>query len=351
MEKPKFTTLDGMRGFAALAVAVLHYGTDIADKHQLFRNGTMTVDLFFVLSGFVIAHAYEPRFAAGMSNMRYILLRLIRFYPMYLAGTLISIATELALIRFGYFKHPMSSATFWSRVMFAISFVPIIWPSVSFYPFNFPAWSLFLELLGNLAHKLAFRRLNTTAILIVMALCFAVAAVAPDYKDTGINSMVCYVSRIGFSFFAGVLTYRFWSRLTFRPRLPPWLFIAALWAAFSFELGPALYLVFPVLIYFGASVEPTGMTRRVFRFFGDASYSIYMLHFPLMHLADFALPKLTKMPLEAFSPWIMAPLLLATILVATIFDKLYDGPLRSWLTLLLRRKAAPVGESAMALAR
>ena len=347
MDKPKFMTLDGMRGFAALAVAVFHYGTDISNGHQLFRNGPMTVDLFFVLSGFVLAHAYEPRFAAGMSTTRYMLQRLIRFYPMYLAGTLISIAVEYALIKLGYYKHPMAAATFWLRAVMAVSFLPIIWPGVEFYPFNFPAWSLFLELIGNLAHRLAFFRLNTKALLIVMAVSFVVAAVAPDYRDTGISSMVCYVSRIGFSFFAGILTYRVWKASTFRPQLPPWLFIAALWAAFSFELGPALYLIFPVLIYFGACVEPKGVTRRVFKLLGDASFSVYMLHYPLMRAADIVLPRFPKLHLAEFSPWIMPPLLIGTLLAAAIFDKFYDVPVRAWLMSLLRKKSAPIGQAAL----
>jgi peptidoglycan/LPS O-acetylase OafA/YrhL len=53
----------------------------------------LAVDFFFILSGFVLAHAYEDRLLAEMTPTQFLCLRLIRLYPLYLIGTLIGIAT------------------------------------------------------------------------------------------------------------------------------------------------------------------------------------------------------------------------------------------------------------------
>jgi PAB1-binding protein PBP1 len=62
----QFATLDGMRGVGAVLV-VMGHGAIFFGGINLTGGGPALVDAFFVLSGFVIAYAYEPRFAAGMN--------------------------------------------------------------------------------------------------------------------------------------------------------------------------------------------------------------------------------------------------------------------------------------------
>ncbi|NJR13661.1 MAG: acyltransferase [Phyllobacteriaceae bacterium] len=74
MKRQVFHVLDGMRGVAALAVVERHkpdflFGTALPASY-------LAVDLFFMLSGFVIAHAYEQRLRDGLSVVRFTLLRL-----------------------------------------------------------------------------------------------------------------------------------------------------------------------------------------------------------------------------------------------------------------------------------
>lgn len=57
--KYRFDTLDAMRGVAALIV-VVHHAHSLWGR-QLVPAGYLAVDLFFVLSGFVIANAYERK--------------------------------------------------------------------------------------------------------------------------------------------------------------------------------------------------------------------------------------------------------------------------------------------------
>ena len=82
-EKRFFSGLDGLRGMAALFVAMRH----ISFFHNLgVHGGYLAVDLFFVLSGFVIANAYEARLASGLSAKRFLALRYVRLWPVYAAG-------------------------------------------------------------------------------------------------------------------------------------------------------------------------------------------------------------------------------------------------------------------------
>ena len=89
-----FVVLDGMR-VAAMAVVTYHVDLDFGEP-RWFPSAYLAVDLFFVLSGFVLAHAYEHRFASGMTTWQFMLLRLIEFYPFYLLALFVPLTSLLA---------------------------------------------------------------------------------------------------------------------------------------------------------------------------------------------------------------------------------------------------------------
>jgi peptidoglycan/LPS O-acetylase OafA/YrhL len=60
-----FYTIDGLRGIAALLVVCRHIVPLHGGKLN-FQSSYLAVEMFFLFSGFVIAHAYDKRFAAGM---------------------------------------------------------------------------------------------------------------------------------------------------------------------------------------------------------------------------------------------------------------------------------------------
>jgi peptidoglycan/LPS O-acetylase OafA/YrhL len=59
----RFHTLDGLRGVGALMVMAFHIGHSEALRYfgNHFYEGYLAVDLFYVLSGVVLADAYEAR--------------------------------------------------------------------------------------------------------------------------------------------------------------------------------------------------------------------------------------------------------------------------------------------------
>ena len=92
-DKQIFGTMNGLRGIAALAVVGYHFSLR-GPLH--LQNGFLAVDLFFVLSGFVIAYSYEKRLREGLPLKDFVLIRFIRLYLLYLLGTLFPIIAVVA---------------------------------------------------------------------------------------------------------------------------------------------------------------------------------------------------------------------------------------------------------------
>ena len=83
--KHRFGALDALRGIAALAVLAYHFRWFYSPEY-CFPGGYLAVDLFFLLSGFVIGHAYDEKIQGGMTSAIFIERRLIRFLPLLWLG-------------------------------------------------------------------------------------------------------------------------------------------------------------------------------------------------------------------------------------------------------------------------
>ncbi|MEY4784719.1 MAG: hypothetical protein RIR41_2654, partial [Pseudomonadota bacterium] len=92
--RERFLLLDGLRGVAAFAVILDHVPGGWLG--ELIPGRYLAVDFFFVLSGFVLAHAYGRGLEAGGSALDFMKARVIRLYPMYLLG--LAIALSLAVL-------------------------------------------------------------------------------------------------------------------------------------------------------------------------------------------------------------------------------------------------------------
>src|SRR5580698_4487580 len=94
--KPRYEVLDGLRGVAALSVFLFHFPDALVPNSQNpLLYSYLAVDFFFILSGFVLGHAYDarmsPKAAPGYRlNWRdFLTRRLIRLHPMLLVGVLL----------------------------------------------------------------------------------------------------------------------------------------------------------------------------------------------------------------------------------------------------------------------
>src|ERR1700723_4511178 len=92
--KSHYFLLDGLRGVASLMVVIFHTFEPFSHGNplkQIMNHGYLAVDFFFLLSGFVIAYAYDDRWSR-MTQWEFYKRRLIRLQPMVIMGSLIGAA-------------------------------------------------------------------------------------------------------------------------------------------------------------------------------------------------------------------------------------------------------------------
>src|SRR5277367_3045762 len=92
--KSHYEILDGLRGVASILVVAFHVFETYSGGNrfnQIINHGYLAVDFFFVLSGFVVAYAYDDRWGK-MTTWDFYKRRLIRLQPMVIMGSIIGAA-------------------------------------------------------------------------------------------------------------------------------------------------------------------------------------------------------------------------------------------------------------------
>lgn len=313
----RFATLDGLRGVAAICVMIFHAGS-LAPIPM--HGGYLAVDLFFGLSGFVLAHAYDERLRTGLGAREFFYRRLIRVYPMYLIGALLG-----ALLING------TAAT--------LLMIPAIGTSNMLYPGNVPMWSLAMELIVNVAFGLLAARLSLRSLICIVGLsglALAAATLRHNGIDMGAQWSEAHIGllRTVFSFTLGCGLYRL-HLLDGSPRRTTWLAaLLPLALAAALFLAPAdrgwwdsacIFAIFPALVWLGTRWELP--RSRLAIALGDLSFPLYCIHYPFIRVSSLSGAGMA---------------LLMTILVAGAWalDRALDRPLRRKLGLITERAFA-----------
>ncbi len=361
--KSHYQILDGLRGVAAIMVVIFHTFEAYADENrfkQIVNHGYLAVDFFFLLSGFVVAYAYDDRWidvGGRMSQWDFYKRRLIRLQPMVIAGSIIGAATFY--LQAGPVFPLIAATPVWKMLivmLIGMTMIPLTpghdirgWDEM--HPLNGPAWSLFFEYVANIAYALGLRKLSNKALgvlvtlfaaFLVQYLCFgprgdAIGGWAIDSKQLHIG-----FARLLFPFFGGILLMRLGKRIHIQhsflvcslmliaifalPRFggPTTLWINGLYESF------AIIVLFPLIVAIGAGDKHTGpRTAKVSKFLGDISYPIYITHYAWIYIyTEYVITKKTPAAQGAF--WGVI-LLLTAITVAYACLKLYDEPVRRYL--------------------
>lgn len=340
----RFLLLDGLRGVAAFAVILDHVPGGWLG--EVIPGRYLAVDFFFVLSGFVLAHAYGRGLEAGGSAFAFMRARLIRLYPMYLLG----LAIALSLVVLGAARGWLGPA--WTDILTVAALGLVFLPAPQtatyghgeLYPANPPAWSLLFELVANLVYGFVARLLSWR--ILVAALAVGAGAVAftiirhGDVRGPGWMwaHLDAGLARVMFDFFAGVAIYRL--RQTVKlPGLPWWAatgaFVAVIAAAptgvwrVAYDIAAALVLM-PALVTLASGSVVTGVAARMCAASGMLSYGVYVLHVPLLGVISTAAAVMGVHLGEG--PLLALAVALAAGLVGWIADRLYDRPVRRWLS-------------------
>ena len=311
--KKHYEILDGLRGVAALMVVCFHIFETFANGNrfnQIINHGYLAVDFFFLLSGFVVAYAYDDRWGK-MTQWDFYKRRLIRLQPMLIMGTIIG-----ALLF--YFQ---SSAAFgliattpvWKMLLVMLvgfTLIPLT-PAMDIrgwhemHPLNGPAWSLFFEYIANILYALIVRRFSKTLLAVFVALAAGLlinyAVFGPRGDVIGGWSFDDIQLNIGFTrmlypFFSGILLWRVGKLIhiknafgicslliaivLFMPRIGA---PNSIWMNGIYE-SVCIILVFPLIVSIGAGGTIHGkFAGKLCKFLGEISYPIYITHYALIY--------------------------------------------------------------------
>jgi peptidoglycan/LPS O-acetylase OafA/YrhL len=304
-QKPRFITLDALRGVGALTVMAGHSAAAFNSYGP--RHYYLAVDMFFVLSGFVIAHAYDSRFERGLTFRAFMKARVRRLYPIYLIGLVIAVACS--------FAGNVHNLTYGQRaISFALGLAGLPSPPfdawAALFPMNGPFWSLFFEFwVANIAYAVFWRQIQGRVLFgLVLISGIALLTAVFYFKNVDVGwtwpTFLGGAARVGFSFFAGVLLCRQHKRSGSTARgLPSWIFLAVAALVFAVPFHgvrkilhdvAAIFVVFPAIVYFGASA--IAKRPRIGAALGDVSYAIYAIHRPLLIPAALLLNALLGTP-------------------------------------------------------
>ena len=349
----RYPVLDALRGCAAIFVAQRHMAEDFWAGQGFFRT-YLAVDLFFLLSGFVIAAAYSNRLEAGkLTAKRFMLIRWIRLYPMFFLATILAILAVIPVVEAAASKggHVWAALCLTGVATFMV--LPSHWMGgISLFSLNGPFWSLFYELIINAAYACTAKILSNVR-LVVLILCALILVVALALEiDTGLDSgwgwawvhVFMGLARSMFGIGAGILLYRMRFRLIQAERVK---------VGFQAFLGIFIPLVTVILmstpsiggfdvlfdIFVCAVLFPLGVFLATFvnwtnRWFllvcnalGSISYPIYVLHIPVSGLIKAFVPFLGK------TYPVTAGLAILVFLMALSYaaEKVYEIPVRRWL--------------------
>ena len=350
--RAEIRALTGLRGVAATLVMIDHYmAVDFSRPFPwpLLPHGYVAVDMFMILSGFVLAMSYEARFAtlpAPEAAMLFFRLRIARLYPMYAAMTLAC----FVLCRLGWltFLSPDMSWAALGANLLAIQ--TWIWPGTSL---DGPGWSISAEWAANLLFPLLLpamlSRSPTRAmflvgvsciVLLVSALAFGTLFDVPARGVVNIISGPQALGRCVSEFVIGIYLWRVRSRNAWPRALRGDAVQLALVAGMGLLLlEPALDVAFVLLcalLILGLSFDNSALSRLLgsgpAHSLGVISYSIYIVHITLLPLRDVLAQSFATASVP--HSWISAVICTAALAIglAALCHTLIEMPAQRWLS-------------------
>lgn len=378
--KPRFEILDGLRGVAAMLVVVFHlfetYSSGPAD--QIINHGYLAVDFFFVLSGFVIGYAYDDRWGR-MSTWDFFKRRLIRLQPMVVLGTLIGAFWFYFGAAPGF---ELVMQTPWWKLLLIMILGCVMFPTPpsmdirgwkEINSLNGAQWSLLWEYIANILYALFVRRFSRVALGVMVALsAFLTIDLAMDLDVFGLLEVRSYarytviggfgltpdqiyigICRLLYPFFGGLLLYRLGKlRVNLKSGGMLWCSLAVAATLAVPHIGGATHqwinglycvviilFVYPAIVAAGAGSPLKGRkTTAVCKFLGLISYPLYITHYPMIYVQMNWAAHHADAPLGTHI-WVAVSIFVASIAVAYASVKVYDLPVRAWLSARFLRKS------------
>ena len=360
--------LTGLRIVAAMWVVLFHYRPPLwaasprlhDDMAPLFDAGAQGVDLFFILSGFVLTWNYLDRMGPALSargTLHFLWLRLSRVWPIYLVTMHLAALWVIVTLHVGSVPSPDAEK------LTAISYVrQLLMIQLWFEPFfdgtswDGPAWSISAEWLAYLLFGVlilaVFRiaRVSRTRTLLMLAV---FAALPPTVLLLGSGMLYTpwsWLPRIVAQFTAGALACAAVRRLRLSDagrRIAGYISVAlgvALVAGLYYynaypvagmvdsgALTAVLFLPLITALSVGTGSLPAVLSTRLMHYGGRISFSLYMIHEPVHTVWDWAVRQyhiilpMTQAKIAAVG------LIAAAIGAAILLYHLVEEPAQRWM--------------------
>ena len=342
---PQLDALTGIRGIAAWFVVLFHVRFSLATlvppgTVAMLGKGYLAVDLFFMLSGFVMWLNYGARLRqGGMGEVRaFWWRRFARIWPLHAAILTCLVPFALVLLATGRNggNYPFPELPLHYLLVQN-------WGFTQHLSWNHPAWSISTEMAAYilfpvLALGLPWERLRPPLLIGgAAALCLALHLLFALNGETGLGVRVEIfgLPRCLIEFSLGMVLCRFWQQCEGR-RVAAWL--AGAMGAGAIALGlyaalpetaflPAAFALLLLALALGQGPVSALLGSRPLRWLGDISYSTYLVHFPL-----FVLFKLLFVGPSLQLGWAGLAAFLALVLAASaLLYRLLEKPAQRWL--------------------
>jgi peptidoglycan/LPS O-acetylase OafA/YrhL len=355
--------LTGLRGVAATLVMLDHYAAiDFSYPFPLdmLPHMYLAVDMFMLLSGFILAMTYEDwlvSFPAGKGYRTFLLRRIARLYPLYAVTTVLC----FVLCRAGWLTFLNPDNSYGALVANLLAVQTWLWPGSSL---NGPAWSISAEWFANLVFPLLMPVILGRSLvlatwasgvafvgLVISAVMFGQLFDVPAGGAVNMISGPQALGRCVTEFVIGMYCWRLrsrllWTRILAENRVQLTLMLA-LGAMMQFTMLDSVFVVVCALLLIGLSFE-TSIFSSVLQssplsYLGKISYSIYLIHITLLPLRD----ELAQIFESRDVPghWTLAVLCsaLVALVLATLSWRYLERPAQGYLQRSLR--ARHVGQS------
>ncbi|WP_291764374.1 MULTISPECIES: acyltransferase [Maricaulis] len=339
-------SLTRMRFFAALWVVFYHWREpwviDIDATSQIFAMGRFGVDLFFILSGFVLTHVYVAAREEGRFNFgRFIIARFARIYPLHIATLaflgLVAIGAAQLGVPFEQDRFPLQDLPAHLLMVHAWGFAPN-------FGWNGPSWSISAEWFAYLAFPaylmVAVALKNRPLILLTLAVALFFVLDQVHLRFFG-ETLPMATERYGViriipEFLIGVGLYRLGQKWQL-PKPIARASLAVVVALYLFGSHIAvddrvLALLGAPLIFLLAELDRRAVTKTNHGFFvylGDVSYAIYMIHVPFFMVSFNLLQDVLGVIDETMSTSLFAALLMIMIGASAVTYQIIEKPART----------------------
>ncbi|HWY16999.1 MAG TPA: acyltransferase [Rhizomicrobium sp.] len=304
MTTKRFLGLDGLRGVCALTVLFYHC-SDFFHKGPIFLHGFLAVDMFFILSGFVIALTYEDSLRSGGLAFKFLFKRARRLLPTYWLAAVINIGIFLAIAVSGILFFEDSWWMVWLFIPLTTLFLipDYITPDGAIYPaMDGVTWSLFVEWIAYAAYGAGAFRWKTWLIAMVAASGWALMTFRGIHTGQGwigggdrTTLLTIGVLRCVPAFAAGVVIYRIHRHPWFQ-RLPVvsteillllWFCMAAVPRPTATPVLDSIIAVILCPLLVCLLIRSDHKTPKFCRRIGDLSYPLYVVHPGIIMIATY----------------------------------------------------------------